>query len=69
MMRWIKRLVALVLAMALVAGAGAYWMQGRLHEPFLGYVTPEVFVDIPPDRKSTRLNSSHTDISRMPSSA
>ena len=23
----------------------------------------------PPDRKSTRLNSSHTDISRMPSSA
>ena len=25
--------------------------------------------DIPTDRKSTRLNSSHTDISRMPSSA
>ena len=25
--------------------------------------------DIPADRKSTRLNSSHTDISRMPSSA
>ena len=24
---------------------------------------------VPPDRKSTRLNSSHTDISRMPSSA
>ena len=24
---------------------------------------------IEPDRKSTRLNSSHTDISRMPSSA
>ena len=24
---------------------------------------------LPPDRKSTRLNSSHTDISRMPSSA
>ena len=31
---------------------------------FFGYaVTPEK------DRKSTRLNSSHTDISRMPSSA
>ena len=28
-----------------------------------------VFVDDSPDRKSTRLNSSHTDISRMPSSA
>ena len=26
-------------------------------------------VDTPGDRKSTRLNSSHTDISRMPSSA
>ena len=25
--------------------------------------------DLPTDRKSTRLNSSHTDISRMPSSA
>ena len=29
------------------------------------WVTP----DSPSDRKSTRLNSSHTDISRMPSSA
>ena len=26
-------------------------------------------IDTPGDRKSTRLNSSHTDISRMPSSA
>ena len=55
MMRWIKRLVALVLAMALVAGAGAYWMQGRLHEPFRGYVTPEVFVDIPPGSGPMRI--------------
>ena len=29
----------------------------------------EVVSYIPGDRKSTRLNSSHTDISRMPSSA
>ena len=28
-----------------------------------------VFIDGEEDRKSTRLNSSHTDISRMPSSA
>ena len=28
-----------------------------------------VFITVDPDRKSTRLNSSHTDISRMPSSA
>ena len=33
---------------------------------FKGNVTDEVFTL---DRKSTRLNSSHTDISRMPSSA
>ena len=39
-------------------------------------VFPETFVPyypyfsfVLPDRKSTRLNSSHTDISRMPSSA
>ena len=30
---------------------------------------PVLLYDIPGDRKSTRLNSSHTDISRMPSSA
>ena len=29
----------------------------------------ELFAGILEDRKSTRLNSSHTDISRMPSSA
>ena len=29
----------------------------------------EFSVEVPEDRKSTRLNSSHTDISRMPSSA
>ena len=38
------------------------------------FFTPEPIIDfcvkiIQPDRKSTRLNSSHTDISRMPSSA
>ena len=31
--------------------------------------TGEILGLIGPDRKSTRLNSSHTDISRMPSSA
>ena len=31
------------------------------------YTDPNLFT--PEDRKSTRLNSSHTDISRMPSSA
>ena len=31
--------------------------------------THQFSIDISADRKSTRLNSSHTDISRMPSSA
>ena len=31
--------------------------------------TQYLTIDDAPDRKSTRLNSSHTDISRMPSSA
>ena len=32
-------------------------------------VSEDGFNDVVKDRKSTRLNSSHTDISRMPSSA
>ena len=35
----------------------------------IGYATMVQAVAEPIDRKSTRLNSSHTDISRMPSSA
>ena len=35
----------------------------------IGYLLLYFRVGETPDRKSTRLNSSHTDISRMPSSA
>ena len=38
--------------------AGLHWIWGAYHEVWISL-----------DRKSTRLNSSHTDISRMPSSA
>ena len=34
-----------------------------------GYLDPDTYMSGGTDRKSTRLNSSHTDISRMPSSA
>ena len=34
-----------------------------------GYTTPSIYQLVAIDRKSTRLNSSHTDSSRMPSSA
>ena len=33
------------------------------------YQTPEIFHGVAEDRKSTRLNSSHRSLSRMPSSA
>ena len=55
MMRWIKRLFALSVAIVLMAGVGAYWVQARLHEPFRGYSTPEVFVDIPPGSGPARI--------------
>ena len=38
-------------------------------KPVVQYVVEEIINADIPDRKSTRLNSSHTDISRMPSSA
>ena len=39
----------------------------RCAETFYAVITPSFAMTV--DRKSTRLNSSHTDISRMPSSA
>ena len=60
-------------------GSGLEWLQSTLRHGFQGYdnYTDHELVqeclerDLPDsqDRKSTRLNSSHTDISRMPSSA
>ena len=44
---------------------GDNWYDGKCHLPLLTHLNDELFGD----RKSTRLNSSHTDISRMPSSA
>ena len=54
-----RRILAIVLAVVAIASiAWAMWQTPR--DPFVAYLS---------DRKSTRLNSSHTDISRMPSSA
>ena len=48
MWRWIKRLFVLGLLVAVVAGAGAWWMYAQVIEPHRGYTEPEVFVEIPP---------------------
>ena len=52
-----RGLAPLALAAVAVTSFGAYAIDGV------------VLIDQARDRKSTRLNSSHTDISRMPSSA
>ncbi|MEY4094289.1 MAG: hypothetical protein RLZZ53_1488 [Acidobacteriota bacterium] len=46
-MKWLKRLVLLVLTVAVVVGAGGWWGYTKLVEPYRGYDAAEVFVDIP----------------------
>ena len=60
--------VALGLAALQVCGANAPVCGAAVGVGILSSIFPAVFVNLI-DRKSTRLNSSHTDISRMPSSA
>ena len=47
MMRWIKRLFVFLVFIAIVGGAGAWWMYSQIIEPYRGYTDAEVFVDIP----------------------
>ena len=47
MFRWSKRLFLLFVVIAIVAGAGGWWLYSRVIEPYRGYSTPEVFIDIP----------------------
>ena len=60
----------------LALGLGAAWLASRVSVRVLDYLTPAVYaasvallVLLLLDRKSTRLNSSHLKLSRMPSSA
>lgn len=66
MWRWIKRLFAVLLVAVVAAGAGAYWLQARLHEPFRGYDTPDVFVDIPAGSGPTRIGERLVDAGVVP---
>ena len=46
-MRWIKRFFWLVVVVAIVAGAGGWYIYRQVVQPYRGYDQPEVFVDIP----------------------
>ncbi len=47
MMRWLRPIALLLAALAVAAGAGAWWMYARVQEPFRGAAEAETFVDIP----------------------
>lgn len=47
MLKWIKRLVLVLLFVAIVAASAGWWMYSRIVAPFRGYEGAEVFVDIP----------------------
>ena len=57
--------MGIVIAVFVLTGSCALMMQSASS----GETLTAAFMPLTPDRKSTRLNSSHTDISRMPSSA
>lgn len=46
-MRWLKRVLVLLVLVAIVGGGVAWWMYTRLIDPYRGYADAEVFVDIP----------------------
>jgi UPF0755 protein len=46
-MRWIKRLFYFGVLVAVIAGAGGWWLYRQAIEPYRGYDEAEVFVDIP----------------------
>jgi UPF0755 protein len=47
MKRWIKRLVLFAVVVAVLAGAGGWWIYRQVVTPYRGYEGAEVFVDIP----------------------
>jgi UPF0755 protein len=47
MKRWIKRLALFAVVVAVLAGAGGWWIYRQVVTPYRGYEGAEVFVDIP----------------------
>ena len=60
-MRWIKRLLLLCVLIALVLGAGGWWIYSQVVEPYRGYSEPEVFVDIPPGSSTASIGNRLVD--------
>lgn len=61
MMRWIKRLFLLCVFLALILGAGGWWIYSQVVEPYRGYSEPEVFVDIPPGSSTASIGNRLVD--------
>src|ERR1044072_5777638 len=66
-----KSKIDLVISDILMPNLNGYALVARLRAkwPKMPVILTTGFLSADADRKSTRLNSSHTDISRMPSSA
>ena len=60
-MRWIKRLFLLCVFLALILGAGGWWIYSQVVEPYRGYSEPEVFVDIPPGSSTASIGNRLVD--------
>ncbi|HUQ87221.1 MAG TPA: endolytic transglycosylase MltG [Vicinamibacterales bacterium] len=62
-MKWIKRLLLLFVLVAVILGAGGFWVYRQIIEPYRGYDGAEVFVDIPagsgPGRIADKLVEAH----------
>lgn len=56
-MRWIKRLLLLVVCIAIIAGASGWWLYSQVIAPHWGYSEPDVFVDIPPGSSPTTIGN------------
>ena len=60
-MKWIKRLFLFVVLVAVIAGAGGYWLYRQVIEPYRGYDSAEVFVDIPSGSGPARIGDKLVD--------
>jgi UPF0755 protein len=60
-MKWIKRLFLFAVLVAVIAGAGGYWLYRQVIEPYRGYDGAEVFVDIPSGSGPARIGDRLVD--------